>query len=159
MKRVIMLYMAVFIVATVNNNAGAQTAAKSIPKQQKSATGRPMAKEGEKVWVIINHVKADKRQQFEKFIHEVFWPMATKLSPQEQRVFRQTQVLHPTAAEADGTYSYIFIMDPLIEGADYEIEHLLENMYGKEKAAEYGKLFGESLAREQTQIMTVQSRY
>lgn len=118
-----------------------------------------MAAEGQKVWVLINHIKADKRQQFEQFVHEIFWPMAARLSPEEQRIFRQTRVLHPTKAEADGTYSYIFIMDPLIEGADYGIGSLLKKMYGNEKGLAYSKMVEETFAREQTQYLVIQSKY
>ena len=32
------------------------------------------AKQGESMWVLLNHVKADKRQQFEKFVYEVLFP-------------------------------------------------------------------------------------
>jgi hypothetical protein len=159
MKRFFAFFIITFITLSLSTNAGAQSGTKAASKQQKRTATRPMAAEGEKVWVIINHVKPDKREQFEKFIHEVFWPTARKLRAQEQRVFRQTRVLHPTEAEKDGTYSYIFIMDPLIESGNYDILSLLTNMYGKEKATEYNNMFEETLAREQTQIMTVQSKY
>ncbi len=159
MKRVFTLFIITFIAAFLGMDAGAQSTARATPKQQKRAAMRPMAAEGEKVWVIINHVKEDKRQQFEQFIHEVFWPMAKKLNAQDQRLFRQTRVLHPTTAEEDGTYSYLFIMDPLMEGGDYEILNLLTKMYGAEKGAQYNKMFDETQARDQTQYLVVQSRY
>lgn len=109
--------------------------------------------------MIINHVKPDKREQFEKFVNEVFWPMATKLSPEDQRLFKQTRVLYPTKAETDGTYSYVFLMDPVIATGDYEIDHLLKKIYGEGKWEEYGKMFGETLARDQTFYEVVQSKY
>lgn len=126
---------------------------------QTNHSSRQMAAQGDTVWVIINHIKPDKRQQFEQFVHEVFWPMSKKLSAEDQKLFRQTRVLHPIKAEADGTYSYIFIMDPLISGADYEIDHLLKKMYDSQKAAEYSKMLEDTYAREQTQVLTVQSQY
>ena len=33
-----------------------------------------VASPGESMWVILNHVKADKRQQFEKFVYEILMP-------------------------------------------------------------------------------------
>jgi hypothetical protein len=131
----------------------------STASTRNNTTIHQRAAEGEKVWVIINHVKADKRQQFERFVNELFWPMASKLGTEEQKVFRQTRVLHPTKAEADGTFSYLFIMDPVIEGGDYNIEALLKKMYSAEKAAEYNRLFEDTQASEQTSYMTTQSRY
>ena len=109
------------------------------------------------VWVIINHVKPDQREQFEKFVHEIFWNGAKKLSPEEQRVFKQTRILHPVEQEQDGTYSYVFIMDPVIPGADYNIKNLLNKMYGEQKADEHFKMFLESLTGDQTRYILIQS--
>jgi hypothetical protein len=40
-------------------------------------------------------------------------------------------------------------MDPLVEGADYDILRLLTKAYGEAKAEEYNQLWGESLASPQ----------
>ncbi len=105
----------------------------------------------------INHIKADKRQDFEKFIYEIFWPGGKKLSAKDQRVFRQTRVLHPVKPEADGTYSYVFIMDPVVSGGDYQIENVIKKMYDEQKANEYIKMFNDSFGGEQTFYEVVQS--
>ena len=120
---------------------------------------RSGAKEGDTVWVLINYVKADKREQFEKFVNEIFWPMAKKLSAQDQELFNQTRVLYPVHPEEDGTYNYFFIMDPVISGGNYDIEGLLKKMYDPPKAEAYLKLFNETTSREQTGYVLVQSRY
>ncbi|GAB3030453.1 hypothetical protein [Spirosoma pulveris] len=104
-------------------------------------TTHTAAKTNETVWIISYPVKADKRAQYERFIHEIFWPGASKLSAKEQMVFKQTRVMHPVGADADGLYRYLFIMDPVIKGADYGIESLIKKMYGAQKGAEYFKLF------------------
>lgn len=103
------------------------------------------AKMGEKVWFCAYHVKADKKQQYENFVHDIFWAGASKLSEAEQKVFRQTRILHPEKAEADGTFFYAFLMNPQIEGADYSIESLLKKMYGEKQGTEYFNLFKDSL--------------
>ncbi|WP_157780978.1 hypothetical protein [Hymenobacter sedentarius] len=126
---------------------------------QAAAGRRTLAQAGDTVWVVINHVKADKRAQFERFVTEIFWPMAAKLGPADQRTFRQTRVLNPVRPEADGTYSYFFVMDPVITGANYDILTLLKKMYGNEKAAAYFKQFTESLSGKHQMFVTVQSRY
>jgi hypothetical protein len=122
-----------------------------------TASALPRAKNGDTVWVIINHVKADKRQQFEQFVHQVFWDSASKLSAADQQVFRQTRVLHPTVPEKDGTYSYIFLMDPYIPGGNYNISALLNKMYGEPKASQYNKMLDETTTKSQTQYLEVQS--
>lgn len=108
---------------------------------QTTPASRVQAKPGETVMVWAYPVKADKRKQYEHFVHDIFWPGAKKLSATGQRVFRQTRVLHPTAANADGTFTYLFIMDPYIVGEDYGIESLIKKMYGAKQGAEHYKLF------------------
>ncbi|MPR35446.1 hypothetical protein [Salmonirosea aquatica] len=123
-----------------------------------NAQSRMMAKSGETVWIFINPVKADKREQFEKFLHEIFWPGAKKLSAADQKVFRQTRILHPTKPENDGSYAYIFVMDPVIDGADYDIPSLLKKMYGEAKGMEYNELFESSLNGPQIGYIEKQSK-
>jgi hypothetical protein len=131
----------------------------TTPATFTNAITREPAREGDSVWVLINHVKGDKKEQFERFVHEIFWDGAASLSQEQQRVFRQTRILHPTRQEKDGSYNYIFIMDPVLKGANYDIGKLMEKVYGKEKAAEYGKLYDEAVLKEQTSYMMVQSRH
>ncbi|ADB40803.1 hypothetical protein [Spirosoma linguale] len=117
------------------------------------------AKLNETVWVIAYPVKATKRTQYEHFIHDIFWPGAKNLAAPEQKVFRQTRVMHPIKAEADGSYTYLFIMDPVIPGADYGIESLLKKMYGPQKGAKYFSLFKESvIERNYTAYRVTQSK-
>jgi hypothetical protein len=119
---------------------------------------RDVAVENDTVWVIINHVRPGKREVFEKFFHEVFFDSASKLSPEEQYVFRQTRILHPVTAEADGTFSYFFIMDPKSPESDYSIEDYLGRMYSKEDAAKYMEMYRESVIT-QTGYTLIQSRH
>ncbi|WP_221392042.1 hypothetical protein [Dyadobacter sp. NIV53] len=123
-----------------------------------AAQSRFMAKPGDKVWVFVNTVKADKRPQFEQFLHDIFWAGAKKLGEDDQKVFLQTRILHPTAAEADGTYSYLFIMDPVIEGGNYDIKSLLTKMYGDSKAEQYYKIFEDASVGEQKGYRLTQSK-
>jgi hypothetical protein len=130
----------------------------TVARAQSKQPPRASATKGDSVWVIVNSVKADKRAQFERFCNELFWPGAAKLSAADQRVFRQTRVLQAVRPEADGTYAYLFIMDPVIKGANYDIQAFLKKMYDAPKAAAYYQLFQESLAREQHTYVAVQSR-
>jgi hypothetical protein len=120
---------------------------------------RTLAASGDSVWVIVNFIKPDKRAQYQRFVQEIFWPGAARLSPAEQHVFLQTRVLDAVRPEADGTYAYAFIMDPVQHGASYSIDKYVKKMYGEAKGAEYLKLFSESLARKSEQYHLVQTRF
>ena len=119
---------------------------------------RPMAKLGESVWVWAYPVKADKRQQYEHFVHDIFMAGANKLDAAGQQMFRQTRVMHPIKANADGSYTYLFIMDPVVKGANYDIESATKKMYGPKQGAEYYKLFEDALAGKDVGYMTTQSK-
>jgi len=155
MNRIIALFTIVLLVNLYSQSLRAQSTASSNLR----AAIRPRAAEGDTVWVFVNHIKPDKRQQFEHFVHDLFWPMASQLGKSDQQVFGQTRVLYPIKAEADGTYSYLFIMDPVITGGNYDIKSLLTKMYGPEKATEYNKMYDETAAREQTGYTLIQSHY
>ena len=49
--------------------------------------------------------------------------------------------MHPAGANPNGTYTYAFVMDPLIKKADYDIESLIKKKYGAKQGADYYKLF------------------
>ena len=125
---------------------------------QTKLASRSMAKPGEEVWVWAYPVKADKRKQYEHFVHDLFWAGASKLPAVEQRVFRQTRVMHPAQANPDGSYTYLFIMDPLIKGADYDIQSLTRKMYGTKQGNDYLKLFDGALAGKDVGYKVTQSK-
>jgi len=134
------------------------------PDQKAKATNDPSgsmirAAKGDTVWVLLNHIKADKREQFEKFVHEILWPLAQKLEPADQQVAKQTRVLHPVAMNKDSTYTYVILMDPAIPNANYQVMYYLKKGYGEEKAKEYSKMFGECFASPQVVYVLIQSQH
>ena len=112
------------------------------------------AAEGEQMWVLLNHVKADKWEQHEHFVHNILMPAAEKVDP---AAFRHTRFLHPAEQNEDGTYTSVWLMDPVIEGADYDILSLLKKAYGEDKAEEYVQLWNESLVSPQIGYELIQS--
>jgi hypothetical protein len=107
------------------------------------------------VWVLLNHVKADHRTDFEHFVHDILKPMAQQRGPEQ---FRQFRVLHPIRSNDDGTYTYVFLMDPLVVGGDYSFDGLTD-FYGAEKAQEYLQLWADALASPQVGYEVVQSSW
>lgn len=113
----------------------------SMPAQApaaRSEVGR--AARGDTVWVILNHIRPEKRAQFERFLHEIFWPGGQRVGqadPVVARTFAQTRILHPTGANKDGTYTYAFLMDPVLGNADYTILNLLKKAYPAAEAERY----------------------
>ena len=112
------------------------------------------AMHGEGVWVLLNHVKADKLEQHKRFVHDILMPAAEKVEP---AAFRHTRFLLPEEPNEDGTFTSVFLMDPLIEGADYSFEGLLTKAYGEEHTKEYLKLWEDAAAGPQIGYVLTQA--
>ena len=131
------------------------------PAEYPSGT-KVQATEGDTMWVLLNHIKFDKQQQFEKFIHEIFWPKSVMLPDEEQQAFSHTRVLHPVKMNEDSSYTYIFIMDPVIHGVSYSFLYYLKKMYGEAQAKKYFQMLSECYLNsriEQTEYVVIQSAH
>jgi hypothetical protein len=117
---------------------------------------RLRAVDGEKILVVLNHVKPDRRKEFERFMHEIIGPITAR---SEIHVLNRTRILHPTGPNEDGTYTYIFLMDPLVPDGEYNIEKLLLLTYPPEEAGELLKLLSESLASAQVLYEVTQTAW
>ena len=122
------------------------------------------ADEGELVWIILNHVKPDKRQQFEEFMDIINQTIedlikTDKVSAEEAKVWKQVRFLHPTEANEDGSYTYVFLADPWIEGVESGIGYWLRQKYSEEEAQKYGQMFSDSLMHPQTSYMSKQGKH
>jgi hypothetical protein len=114
-----------------------------LPSSANPSVAEGRATAGDTVAISIFRVQPDKREQYERFVHEVFWPMGRRLGetdPEMRRVFGQTRVLHPVGPNEDGTYSYAFLFDPWLTGGEYSIEALLKRGLGEEEG---GRIFRE----------------
>lgn len=106
---------------------------------------RIAARQDQEVWVAAYKVKADKRAKFEDFVRTKLYPSIDRSKPELDMVARQTRLVIPTEPEKDGSYRYMFIMDPVVDGADYTIENFIISKYGQQKGKEILKEFDETL--------------
>ena len=99
-----------------------------------------VAAPGDPMWVILNHVKADKRAQFEKYVYEVLLPALEKNAesdPISRNIIEQTRMLEPRRANKDSSYTYIWLMDPLVKKADYSYPGILSRVHSPEETEKY----------------------
>ena len=114
------------------------------------------AREGEDVWVMLNHVRAERREAFEDFLHEILMPALAHVHPE---TYNKTRILHPTVPNKDGTYTYVFLMDPVVSDGIYGISGILYKFYRPEIADTYMKIWNEALASPQVEYDTIQSAW
>jgi hypothetical protein len=143
------------LVATVATSVAA--------RQTQSTAGRDMtrAKPGEPVLLIINVVKADKKQQFEDYLDKFLAALAKVGSTDSvvKRTELQTRLLSSSKANEDGTFTYVFLMDPMVDGADYDMLHVLQRAMPKEDADRLIRQFVDSVIAEEPQMFElVQSK-
>ena len=109
------------------------------------------------VWVIQNHIKADKLEQFIDFNFNYLEPAAAEYYPTMRNTVR---TLKPVEQNEDGTYTYFYLMDPAISPDGYGMMLPLTAKYGEEKASEYYKMFKDCLKDgKQEMIATVQTAW
>jgi len=111
-----------------------------------------VASSGESMWVVLNHVKPEKRHQFEQFVYDVLLPALeenTKSDSTSRNIIKQTRMLEPTRANKDSSYTYIWLMDPLVKDANYGYKNILSKAYGPEETKKYLSMNSEALASPQ----------
>ena len=120
------------------------------------------SKQGDPMWVILNHVKADKRQQFEKFAYKVLLPALeenAKSNLTTKKMIGQTRMLEPRRANKDSSYTYIWLMDPLIKDAIYSYPGILKRVYSPEETKKYISMNNECLVSPQVAYPVKQGRW
>ena len=110
------------------------------------------ASQGESMWVVLNHVKADKRQQFEEFVYQILLPALeedAKNNLSSRNIIEHTRMLEPTRVNDDSSYTYIWLMDPLVKDANYGYNNILSKVYSPEETEKYISLMSESMFSSQ----------
>jgi hypothetical protein len=121
------------------------------------------ADEGELVWIILNHIKPDKREQFEEFVE--IWNQTMKRLKKEKKMdsksaqaIWQLRLLLPTEANEDGSYTYVFLADPWIEGVESRILPWFRKAYSEEEAQKYAQMFSDCFMHPQESYMSTQGK-
>lgn len=96
------------------------------------------AKAGQDVWIVVTYVKDAARPEFEKWVQEVFYTALQKsANPMHQDQLNNTRWLEPASQNEDKSWTYVWIMDPVVPKADYDIPTLLNATYGEVKGKEH----------------------
>lgn len=114
------------------------------------------AAQGQPVLVCVSTIKADKRDDFRHYLDEVKAPAVRAIKPD---VHASVRLLEPSHPNADGTWTFIWLMDPVVEGEDYEMEPMYGAFYGQAHVAERMREWDECHASEQVCYELVQSTW
>ena len=114
------------------------------------------AHQGETTWVILNHVKADHWDKHKDFVFNILIPAAEKVVPTEMK---QSRFLYASEPEEDGTYTSVWLMDPVVKDGNYDIQDIVQQVHGQEQGAAYFKIWTDSLDRDQVGYEVIQSKW
>ena len=117
---------------------------------------------GDPIWVILNHIKADKRAQFEKFVYEILLPAFKKNAesdPKSKNSLEQTRMLEPRQVNEDGSYTYIWLMDPVVKKANYSYKSIISGVHKPEETEKYLSMLSECLDAPQVRYLVTQGRW
>lgn len=93
------------------------------------------AQSGQQVRIYLNHIKTEKRTDFEAFVNDVLLPLKDHMKDERQKqAFEAGRYLAPTTQNADSSWTYSFIFDPYFEDVDYSLLTSLKQKYTEEEA-------------------------
>jgi hypothetical protein len=131
---------------------GGQQAAPATGPGGPAAASPLRAQAGDTVYLVDHYVRPDQREQFEGFVEQVLWPAL------RGRVQQQTRMLKSTVPNEEGSFTYTFVLDPVVQGERYNILDFLRAAYPEDEAVQHYVRFTDTWAREFTTRLFVQSR-
>ncbi len=138
MKNIIAIFITCSVLFFGCGQDAPQTPASAANAAPTASPELPRAKDGEEVWVILTFVKADKKADYEKWMREVFFAALHKTQSQQLKdQMKTTRWLTPKGQNEDKSWTYAFLMDPVVPNGDYDITSLLNKEYGEEKGKAY----------------------
>ena len=132
--------------------------------QSGTAVGRQTAKNGEEVFFVLHKIKFDKKQEFDKILFGEVMPAFTEYRDKDdekhelnKKSLKTMRLLRPTQINDDSTWTFLFIADPYIEGATYNIVPPLLQKYGDDGAQAVFDRWNDCFAAGQEVYLSKQS--
>ena len=101
------------------------------------------AKSGEQTMVVLNHIKFDKKEEFNSILVNEVMPAyyayedsSAEKNKLNDMAAKSMRILLPGNMNEDSTWTFIMFADPLYDGALYTIGKPLYQKYGEEGAKE-----------------------
>jgi hypothetical protein len=120
----------------------AQAPPAAAPAQPPAAQANPFVFPGDG-GVILNFVKADKTADFEMVLGKVKEALGKSEKPDRKQQATGWKLFKASEPGPNGAVIYVFIMDPVVKGADYSVGNILVEGFGAEGQTLY-KTYSES---------------
>ena len=101
------------------------------------------AKSGEQTMIVLNHIKFDKKEEFNSILFNEVMPAyyayedsSAEKNKLNDKAAKSMRILLPENMNEDSTWTFIMFADPLYDGALYTIGKPLYQKYGEKGANE-----------------------
>ena len=120
----------------------------ALPMQQ--ATAAPAARVfGSNTGLVLNFIKPDKTADFEAIVAKLKEALQKSANPQRQQQAASWRVFKSPDPASGGAVLYVFIVEPVVKGADYTVSTILAEAFPDELTALY-KTYSEAYASGQS---------
>lgn len=134
------------LVACGGHSASAPAEQAPVPVAARATRAVP----GDTVYIVEYTVTPARRDQFERFFTEAYFPalrQVAKTDTSAARVLHQSRLLSPARPSEDGTLSYLLVLDPVVHGERYDLAALLRRVYPAAESDRRYRQLTESWAR------------
>src|SRR5471032_1781610 len=83
--------------------------------------------------MVLNFIKADKTADFEEVMGKLKEALAKSSKPERKAQAAGWKIFKSLEPGAGGAVVYVFIIDPVVKGADYQVSNLLVEGLGNNK--------------------------
>ena len=115
----------------------------AAPAQPAAPAANPFAFPGDG-GVILNFVKADKTADFESVLAKVKEALAKSEKAERKQQATGWKVFKAAEPAPGGGVIYVFVMDPVVKGADYSVGNILVEAFGQTEGQALYKTYSES---------------
>jgi len=118
------------------------------------------AKTDDNILIVIVKVKDESKQEFEIWIKDVLYSALYKSESEMKKAqLKATRWLEPVRQNQDSTWTYSWIMDPLIPETNYDIPKFLNLEYGVELGKKHWEKYMTLIAEPPQSIVLKQTDF
>ncbi len=145
----------VFLVAFVLGSVGLASAQQTPPAQPAQTQAAPQAPPAitfpGDVAIVLHYIKADKAPDFEAAMQKVKESLLKSATPERKQQAAGWKVLKSADPAGEGQVLYLWIIDPVVKGADYGLGKILSEGFPAE-AADIFKKYADAYAKGQLKV-------
>ena len=104
---------------------------------------------GSDAGLVLNFIKADKAADFEIVVEKLKAVLRKSTKPERRQQAAGWKVFKSAEAAAAGSVLYVFVMDPVVKGADYTVSTVLAEGLAAAEVTELYKKYAEAYSAGQ----------